>query len=124
VYIETEQSARSAPGLDEESRAMILHIAQFTWKPEVTDADVEALTSALMEMAAQIPEIRSYRAAPNLRVRPSATDYACAAIVESADDLAAYLDHPLHKAVYDRHLGRMVAERTAAQLPIESGSLA
>jgi hypothetical protein len=118
-----EQSVRPRH-LDEESTTMILHIAQFTWKPEVTAADVDALTAALEEMAAQIPQLLSYRAAPNLRVRPSATDYACAGIVADADDLAAYLDHPLHKAVYEQHLGRMVAERTAAQLPIASGSFA
>ena len=103
---------------------MILHIAQFTWKPEVTPADVEAATAALNDMAAQIPEIRSYRAAPNLRLRPSTADFAVAAIVDDADALATYLDHPLHQAVYEAHLGRMVEQRSAAQLPIESGSFA
>ena len=39
-----------------------------------------------------------------------------------ADALDAYLDHPAHKAVYDRYLGRMIAERGAVQLPIERGS--
>jgi len=103
---------------------MILHIAQFTWKPEVTDEQVAALTTALTEMAAQIPQIVSYRAAPNLRVRPSTTDFAVAAIVAGPDELAAYLDHPLHAAVYADHLGAMVAERAAAQLPIDAGSFA
>lgn len=103
---------------------MILHIAQFTWKPEVTQADIDAVTVALREMAAKIPQITSYQAAQNLRVRPSVSDFGCAAIVENAEDLAAYLDHPLHIAVYDEYLGRMIAERSAAQLPIESGSFA
>ncbi len=103
---------------------MILHIAQFTWNPDVTDADIAAVATALKEMAAQIPQIQSYQAAPNLRVRPSETDFACAAIVANEDDLVAYLDSPLHKAVYDAHLSRMTAHRSAAQLPIESGSFA
>lgn len=102
---------------------MILHIAQFTWKPEVTEEDVVALTAALTGMAAQIPSIRSYTAGTNLRLRPSATDYAVAAIVDDEEGLAAYLDHPLHAAVYEKHLGWMIAERAAAQLPIEAGSL-
>jgi hypothetical protein len=108
--------------LDEESGTMILHIAQFTWKPEVTQANVDAVTAALNDMAAKIPQITSYQAATNLRVRPSVSDFACAAIVANADDLAAYLDHPLHKAVYDEFLGWMIAERSAAQLLITSGS--
>jgi len=103
---------------------MILHIVQFTFKPEVTEADVTALRTALLDMAAQLPIIKSYLAEPNLRVRPSDTDFSAAAICETADDLEAYLDHPLHKDVYDKHLGWMVATRTAAQLPIASGSFA
>jgi hypothetical protein len=102
---------------------MILHIAQFTWKPEVTEEEVVALTVALTRMAEQIPAIRSYVAGSNLRLRPSPSDYAVAAIVDDAEGLAAYLDHPLHAAVYAEHLGRMIAERSAAQLPIEAGTL-
>jgi len=103
---------------------MILHIAQFVWKADVSPSDVDAVTVALKDMAAKIPEISSYQAGVNLRVRPSASDFACAAIVANADDLTTYLDHPLHKAVYDEYLGRMIAERTAAQLTIDSGSFA
>ena len=102
----------------------ILHIASFQWKPEVTGADVEALTAALLEMRRGIPEIRSYVVGPNLRLRPGGADYGVAAIVDDRAGLDAYLDHPLHLAVYEQHLGRMIDTRSAAQLPIESGSLA
>ena len=88
-----------------------------------TDDDVAALTTALTEMARGIPELRSYVAGPNLRVRPSASDYAVAALVDDDAALEAYLDHPAHKAVYDAHLGWMIAERHAAQLPVTTGSL-
>jgi hypothetical protein len=103
---------------------MILHIATFRWKDEVTEADVAALTDALRSMAAGIPDIRSYAAGPNLHLRPGGMDYAVAAIVDDAAGLDAYLDHPEHKAVYERHLGRMIADRAAAQLPITDGAFA
>jgi len=102
---------------------MILHIASFRWKDEVTDDDVAGLTQALTEMAAQIPVLSSYVCGPNLHLRPGGADYGVAAIVADAAALEAYLDHPAHKAVYDSHLGRMIAERTAVQLPIEEGHL-
>jgi len=102
----------------------ILHIAAFRWKPEVTPAEVAELTTALYDMAAEISEVRSYIAGENLRVRPSDTDFGVAAIVDDAAALEAYLDHPAHKAVYERHLGRMIAERTAMQLSIAEGVLA
>jgi hypothetical protein len=101
---------------------MILHIATFRWKDEVTEADVTALTAALTEMAADIPEIRSYSAGVNLHLRPAGSDYGVAAIVDDAAGLDTYLDHPAHKAVYENFLGWMLAERSAVQLPIAEGS--
>ena len=40
---------------------MILHLALFTWKEEVTADDVAELTSQLREMASQVPALRRYR---------------------------------------------------------------
>ena len=101
---------------------MILHIATFRWKDEVAEADVTALTAALTEMAAGIPEIRSYSADVNLHLRPGGSDYGVAAIVDDAAGLDTYLDHPAHKAVYENFIGWMLAERSAVQLPIAEGS--
>lgn len=103
---------------------MILHIATFRWKDDVTDADVTELTASLMRMSAEIPELRSYVVGPNLHLRPGGADYGVAAIVDDAAALDAYLDHPAHKAVYDQTLGRMIAERSAVQLPLSEGSIA
>ena len=97
---------------------MILHLAAFTWKDDVTADDIAELTTQLREMAAQIPELRSYHCGPNLRVRPSPADYGVAATVEDTRALEAYLDSPVHAAVYERLLGRMIAERVAVQLDL------
>lgn len=97
---------------------MILHLAFFTWNAEVTDGDVAELTAQLRAMAEQLPVLRSYQCGENVRVRPSDVDYAVAAVVDDAAALEAYLDSDLHKAVYDRLLGRMIATRAAAQLDV------
>jgi len=102
---------------------MILHTVSFRWRQGVTESDVASLTQALMEMAASIPSLRSYIAAPNLHLRPGGADYGVVAIVDDAAALDAYLDHPAHIAVYKSHLEQMLGERTATQLPIDSGSL-
>ena len=99
---------------------MILHLALFTWRDDVTPDDVAELTSQLTEMAAGIPDLRHYHCGENLRLRPSDADYAVAAMVDDAAGLTAYLDSDAHKAVYDRLLGRMVERRQAAQLDIGS----
>ena len=101
---------------------MILHLATFRWSDDVTDDRVEALTAALRSMAEALPMLRSYVCGPTLGVRPGGTDYAVAAIVDDAEALTAYLDSPEHKAVYDHHLGGMIAERSAAQLPLTGGA--
>ena len=98
---------------------MILHLALFIWKSDVTPEDVVELTRELTEMAATIRALRQYHCGENLRLRPSDADYAVAAIVDDADGLSAYLDSDAHKAVYDRILGRMVASRQAAQLDVD-----
>ena len=103
---------------------MILHIATFTWKDDVTDQDIADLTAALMQMAADIPELRSYAAGTNLHLRPGGADYGVGAIVDDAAALDTYLEHPAHKAVYADFLGRMLAERSAVQLPLTAGSFA
>ena len=97
---------------------MILHLAAFTWKDDVTAADIAELTSQLRDMAAQIPELRSYHCGPNLRVRPSSADFGVAAVVDDERALEAYLDSPAHAAVYERLLGRMIADRVAVQLDV------
>ena len=61
---------------------MILHLAAFIWKDDVTPDDVAELTAALRAMAARIPELRFYDCGENLRVRPSRADYGVAAIVD------------------------------------------
>jgi hypothetical protein len=93
---------------------LILHIASFRWKDEVTPDNVSDLTDALRSMAAGIPELRSYVCGENLRLRPGA-DFGVAAI-------GAYLDSAAHKEVYEKFLGWMIAERSAAQLPVGDGA--
>lgn len=102
---------------------MILHLALFTWRDDVTDEDVAELTTQLRAMVPEVPALRSYECGPNLRVRPSPADYGVAALVDDADGLAAYLDSAAHQAVYERLLGRMIAERQAVQLEV-AGPLA
>ncbi|NYF09850.1 hypothetical protein HDC94_001006 [Leifsonia sp. AK011] len=101
---------------------MILHLATFRWKDDVTAADVADLTEALRDMAVGIPELSSYVCGESLGLRPGGADFGVAAIVADEPALSAYLDSPAHAAVYERLLGRMIAERAAVQLPVESSA--
>lgn len=101
---------------------MILHLATFRWADDVTPADVADLTAQLTAMAAGIPELRSYRCGESLRLRPGGADFGVAAIVDDEAGLKAYLDSDAHAQVYERLLGRMIAERAAVQLTVPDGA--
>ena len=101
---------------------MILHIATFRWKDDVTPADVADLTESLRAMAAGILELSSYECGESLRLRPGGADYGVAAIVADEAALSAYLDSAAHAEVYERLLGRMIAERAAVQLTVDEGA--
>ncbi len=97
---------------------MILHLAIFRWKDGTTDEQIAAVVEALNELPAQIDVLRSYTAQPNLRLRPGA-DFGVAAVFDDAEAVAAYLDHPAHKAAVERTVAPIVAERTVVQLPYQ-----
>lgn len=101
---------------------MILHLATFRWKDDVTPADVVELTSRLQGMAAGIPALRSYRCGESLRLRAGGADYGVAALVDDEAGLSSYLDSAAHTAVYEALLGRMIAERGAVQLEVATGA--
>lgn len=102
---------------------MILHLVTFTWKPTVTEEDVEGLTASLRAMAAAIPEVRSYVCGTNLRLRPGA-DYAVAAVVDDEAGLSAYLDSEAHRRTYTDWFSWMIESREAAQLEVDRATLA
>lgn len=101
---------------------MILHLAAFRWNDGVTPEDITGLTGALRAMAAGIPELRSYLCGESLRLRPGGADFGVAAIVDDESGLSAYLDSAAHAEVYERFLSRMIAERSAVQLPVGDGA--
>jgi len=101
---------------------MILHLVFFRWNDDVTDDDVTRLTSMLREMAQELPMLRSYECGANLRIRPSDVDYAVSAAVDDEGALDAYLDSEAHRRIYDALLGRMLRDRSAAQLRVPAGA--
>ena len=103
---------------------MIAHVALFHWKDGTTEEQIAQARAALHALPAQIDALRSYTAEANLRVRPSTADFGVVAVVDDEAAVAAYLDHPAHKAAVESFLAPIIAERTVAQLPFEPGPLA
>jgi Stress responsive A/B Barrel Domain len=95
---------------------MIMNVTTFKWLPGTTDDQVAALTRALDTFAALVPQLRSYRHGPNLRLRPGTVDYAVVSTLDAAEDLACYLDHPEHLRIGAEILKPMLESRQAVQM--------
>jgi len=97
---------------------MFRHVVLFTWTPEATDAQKQALHDELAKMPPAIETIRAYRFGPDAGLNPANCDYA---VVADFDDRAGYLtyrDHPVHRELVERHVTPIVASRAAIQFEI------
>lgn len=94
---------------------MITHVAVFRWKPGTDVADVAAFAAALDEMVPRIAAIRGYRHGPDIDANDGTWDYAVVAEVDDVEALRAYLEHPAHVEVTERHLGGILADVVRVQ---------
>lgn len=94
---------------------MLRHVVVFTWKPGVTVAQVEALTSGLARLPSQIPEIRAYRFGPDAGLYEGNGAYAVSADFDDPAAFARYLGHPAHQALIDDLVVPIRATRHAVQ---------
>ncbi|CAN5302699.1 Dabb family protein [soil metagenome] len=97
---------------------MILHLATFSWRPDVTNDDVVAVIEALSSLPGQIPELLSYRFGPDLGLREGNASFAVAAVLQGPEELPAYLDHPEHARIVEEFIAPLTAARQAVQIEI------
>ena len=95
---------------------MLTHIALFTWKSEVTDAQIQAMCDGLATLPGLIPEIRNYRFGPDAGLTDGNAAFAVVADVDDAAAYRIYAAHPAHRDVIDRLVAPLVERRTAVQL--------
>jgi hypothetical protein len=94
---------------------MFRHVVLFTWKPETTEAQKQALAGQLRKLPGVISSIRGYHIGPDAAVNADNCDFA---VVAEFDDVAGYLeyrDHPDHRAVITDYLRPILASRAAVQ---------
>jgi len=97
---------------------VILHLATFSWRPDVTNDDVVAVIEALSSLPGQIPELLSYRFGPDLGLREGNASFAVAAVLQGPEELPAYLDHPEHARIVEEFIAPLTAARQAVQIEI------
>jgi hypothetical protein len=99
---------------------VVRHVVVFRWKAGTTDAQVDAIVTALRALPAQIPELRGYHVGPDLGLVEGNGDFAVVADVDDVDAWAVYRDHPAHRKAIEDLIGPVIESRTAVQheLPV------
>jgi Stress responsive A/B Barrel Domain len=94
---------------------MFRHVALFSWKPDATEAQKDALVAELEKLPGVIGTIRAYHIGPDAGLNPDNYDFG---VVAEFDDEAGYLvyrDHPDHRTVITDYLRPILASRAGIQ---------
>jgi hypothetical protein len=102
-------------------RSLIVHLVTFRWKSDVTHADVDSLCDQLRTLAPQVSGLLAFQFGTNARLRPGTGDFGIVAVMETAEDLHAYMEHPEHKRVVQEWTNRMSADRIPVQFELPPG---
>ncbi|WUH96818.1 Dabb family protein [Spirillospora sp. NBC_00431] len=91
------------------------HVAMFRWVEGTTTGQQDEVAARLRELPGVIREIREYSLGADAGVNPGAYDFVLVADFADQDAYLAYRDHPSHRAVVDRYITPIVAERASIQ---------
>jgi hypothetical protein len=97
---------------------LIVHLVTFRWKSDVTQADVVSLCDQLRNLGPQVPGLRAFEFGINAGLRPGTGDFGIVAVMETAEDLHAYMEHPEHKKIVREWTERMSAARIPVQFEL------
>lgn len=91
------------------------HVVMFTWTEGTTTGQREEVAARLEELPAKIPEIGTFSLGTNAGVNPGGYDFVVVADFADRESYLVYRDHPDHRAVVDRFITPIVADRAAIQ---------
>jgi hypothetical protein len=97
---------------------VIAHLATFTFREDVTAAEIDELAGDLRAMAGTLPSIRRYLCGRDLALRPNGAHLGVVALVDDQAGLDAYLDSPAHGELVARSIAPRLVIRQALQLEV------
>ncbi len=97
------------------------HVVLFTFTPEASPEQVDALVAGLAALPGQIPEIRGYDFGPDAGLRETNEEFAVVADFDDAESYKAYSAHPAHRRLVDELLNPIVASRHSMQYELRDG---
>lgn len=97
---------------------MFRHAVLFTFAPQTTQEQQQELARQLRTLPGAIEQIKAYRVGVDAGLNPGNYQFAVVADFDSVDDYLVYRDHPVHRAIIERYVKPIVADRAAVQYEI------
>ena len=94
---------------------MLRHIVLVSFKPDVSDDQVDAWRDAVSEMCAASEEVLSFSLGRNIGSGPNHHDAALVADFEDIDSFRRYVSGERHKAYVEEHARHVTAKLAAIQ---------
>jgi hypothetical protein len=94
---------------------MIRHVVLFHWKPEATDEQKRFVATELATLPTLVPSIIGFSLGADAGINEGNADFAVTADFDDEAGYLAYRDDPDHRSIVTKHVGPIVANRTAIQ---------
>lgn len=94
---------------------MFRHVVLFTFTPETTQEQRQELARQLRTLPGAIEQIKAYQVGLDAGLNPGNHEFAVVADFDSVDDYLVYRDAPVHRAIIDKYVQPIVADRAAVQ---------
>jgi hypothetical protein len=96
---------------------VIRHVSLLQFKPDATDAQVDAIASALATLPERL-RFAAYKFGRDLAINEGNYDFAVVADCETVDDYLAYRDDPEHQRILAELIRPILASRAAVQYDV------
>jgi hypothetical protein len=94
---------------------MIRHVVLFRWTEEATEEQKKQAAAEVARLPLLVPSLRVLRLGPDLGINQGNFDFAAAVDFDDVDGYVAYRDHPEHRAIVEKFIQPIAAQRAAVQ---------
>jgi hypothetical protein len=94
---------------------MFRHVVLFTFTPETTLEQQQELARQLRTLPGAIEQIKAYHVGLDAGLNPGNYEFAVVADFSGAQDYVVYRDHPVHRAIIEKYVTPITANRAAVQ---------
>ena len=94
---------------------MIRHVVMFRWTQDATEEQKKQVAAEVARLPSLVPSLRAFASGADAGVNQGNFDFAVAADFDDVGGYVAYRDHPEHRAIVEKFIRPIAAQRAAVQ---------